>query len=59
MRKTQFCFPLRCSILGRIPTREEYLEHTGVITKNADSIYRYMNFDKLKEFTDVVETAKA
>jgi aconitate hydratase 2/2-methylisocitrate dehydratase len=47
-----------CSTLGRIPTREEYLEHTGVIDKNAADIYRYMNFDKLEEFSSVADTVK-
>ncbi len=47
-----------CSALGKIPTREEYLEHTGVITKNASDIYRYMNFDQIKDFSEVAEEVK-
>jgi len=45
-----------CALLGKIPTPAEYMEHQGVISKNADSIYRYMNFDKIKEFKDVADT---
>ncbi|WP_151633893.1 bifunctional aconitate hydratase 2/2-methylisocitrate dehydratase [Noviherbaspirillum aerium] len=47
-----------CSALGKIPTKAEYMEHTGVIDKHAANIYRYMNFDKLKEFSDVAESVK-
>jgi len=45
-----------CALLGRIPTPAEYMEHQGVISKNADSIYRYMNFDQIKEFKEVADT---
>ncbi|RRS02524.1 bifunctional aconitate hydratase 2/2-methylisocitrate dehydratase [Aquabacterium soli] len=44
------------SKLGRIPTVEEYHADMGVITKDADKIYRYMNFNQIEEY---VETAKA
>ncbi len=45
-----------CALLGRIPTPAEYMEHQGVINKDADKIYRYMNFDQIKEFKDVADT---
>ncbi len=45
-----------CALLGKIPTPAEYMEHQGVISKNADEIYRYMNFDQIKEFKDVADT---
>ena len=44
-----------CSLLGRIPTRAEYMSHIGVIAENADDIYRYMNFDKIEEFRSVAD----
>ncbi|WP_019918856.1 bifunctional aconitate hydratase 2/2-methylisocitrate dehydratase [Methyloversatilis discipulorum] len=44
-----------CSKLGRIPTREEYLAEIGVVTKDADKVYKYMNFDQIEEYA---ETAK-
>ncbi|WP_322403350.1 bifunctional aconitate hydratase 2/2-methylisocitrate dehydratase [Massilia luteola] len=45
-----------CSTLGKIPTREEYMAHTGVLAQNADQIYRYMNFDQIAEFRDVADS---
>ncbi|HEX5343114.1 MAG TPA: bifunctional aconitate hydratase 2/2-methylisocitrate dehydratase, partial [Duganella sp.] len=47
-----------CSALGRIPTKEEYMSHIGVIDKNAADIYRYMNFDQIEEFREVADTVK-
>lgn len=44
-----------CSKLGRIPTKAEYLDNTGIINEEGDTIYRYMNFD---EMPDYVQTAK-
>ena len=44
-----------CAILGRIPTREEYLAGTGVISAQGDAIYRYMNFDQIEEYREVAE----
>ncbi|MBI2751502.1 MAG: bifunctional aconitate hydratase 2/2-methylisocitrate dehydratase [Burkholderiales bacterium] len=43
------------SKLGKLPTKEEYLAATGVITAKADQIYKYMNFDQIEEYA---ETAK-
>jgi aconitate hydratase 2/2-methylisocitrate dehydratase len=48
-----------CSKLGRIPTREEYLGDIGVINANSSKIYQYLNFDKVKDYTDVAETVAA
>jgi aconitate hydratase 2/2-methylisocitrate dehydratase len=45
-----------CSTLGKIPTRDEYMSHIGVINQNADQIYRYMNFDQIAEFRDVADS---
>ncbi|NYE59940.1 aconitate hydratase 2/2-methylisocitrate dehydratase [Duganella sp. 1224] len=47
-----------CSALGRIPTKEEYMSHIGVIDKNAADIYRYMNFDQIEEFRAVADEVK-
>jgi aconitate hydratase 2/2-methylisocitrate dehydratase len=38
------------AILGRVPTVEEYMEYAGRINSMAADIYRYMNFDQIKEF---------
>ena len=47
-----------CSRLGRIPTKEEYLADIGVINKEGDKIYRYMNFNEMPEFEAKAETVK-
>ncbi|MBI3524928.1 MAG: bifunctional aconitate hydratase 2/2-methylisocitrate dehydratase [Betaproteobacteria bacterium] len=45
-----------CALLGRIPTMAEYMANIGILDKNADDIYRYMNFDKIADFKDVADT---
>ncbi|MEP6874580.1 MAG: bifunctional aconitate hydratase 2/2-methylisocitrate dehydratase [Burkholderiales bacterium] len=40
-----------CSKLGRIPTKAEYMEGMGVLTAASASVYQYLNFDKIEEFT--------
>ncbi|MCX7179630.1 MAG: aconitase family protein, partial [Proteobacteria bacterium] len=45
-----------CALLGKIPTFDEYMANIGVLAKNADDIYRYMNFDKIADFKDVADT---
>jgi aconitate hydratase 2/2-methylisocitrate dehydratase len=46
-----------CSRLGRIPTRDEYMAGVGVINEDADKIYQYMNFDRIKDFAGAAATA--
>jgi len=48
-----------CSRLGRIPTKAEYMEGVGVLTATSDQIYKYMNFDQMKDFTDVTDAMVA
>src|SRR3954454_16148422 len=45
-----------CALLGKIPTKEEYMANIGVIDKNAADIYRYMNFDQIAAFREVADT---
>jgi aconitate hydratase 2/2-methylisocitrate dehydratase len=40
------------AILGRLPTREEYLKYTASLDPMADEIYRYLNFNELPEYTE-------
>ena len=47
-----------CSRLGKIPTREEYLENMGIIDKNSDEIYRYMNFNEIQDFQEVADSVE-
>src|SRR5690625_7893173 len=44
-----------CSRLGRIPTSEEYKKDMGVLQKDSDNIYRYMNFDEIEEYREIAE----
>ena len=48
-----------CSKLGRIPTREEYLKDMGVLTAASDTVYQYLNFDKIEEFVNAAEKVPA
>ncbi len=41
-----------CSKLGRIPTKEEYMADMGVLTAASETIYQYLNFDRIDEFTE-------
>jgi aconitate hydratase 2/2-methylisocitrate dehydratase len=48
-----------CSKLGRIPTKEEYMTDIGVINASSADIYKYMNFDQIKDFSDVADKVSA
>ncbi len=39
-----------CSRLGRIPSKAEYMADIGIVNASGDTIYRYMNFDRIEEF---------
>lgn len=41
------------AILGRLPTREEYLEYAGKLDSMSAEIYNYLNFDQLEEYQEV------
>ena len=48
-----------CALLGRMPTVAEYLATVGdKLTKNADSIYQYLNFHLMPEYKIFAEKAK-
>lgn len=40
------------SLLGRLPTPQEYLGYMEQVDKTASDTYRYLNFDKLNEYTE-------
>jgi aconitate hydratase 2 / 2-methylisocitrate dehydratase len=40
-----------CAKLGRIPTRGEYMVDMGVLTAASSSVYQYLNFDRIEEFS--------
>ena len=48
-----------CSILGRIPTVQEYMAYAVEIDAKAEDTYRYLNFDQLPEFVNKAEEAKS
>ena len=45
-----------CSILGRIPSFEEYITYADQINQTAEDTYRYMNFDQIETYLDKVES---
>ena len=47
------------SKLGRIPTVAEYHADMGVINKDGDKIYRYMNFDRIEEYAEAAKAVTA
>ncbi len=48
-----------CSRLGRIPTKAEYMAEVGVLDASSAEIYRYMNFDQIKDYKDIADTVSA
>ncbi len=44
------------SKLGRIPTKAEYMADMGVLTDAGSTVYKYLNFDQVKDYTDVAES---
>ncbi|MEO8011908.1 MAG: aconitase family protein, partial [Dokdonella sp.] len=48
-----------CSRLGRIPTRDEYMAAIGVVNASGDTIYRYLNFDRIDEFKAAADSVAA
>ena len=48
-----------CSRLGRIPTKGEYMAEVGVLDASSAEIYRYMNFDQIKDYKDIADTVPA
>ncbi|MBH1961598.1 MAG: bifunctional aconitate hydratase 2/2-methylisocitrate dehydratase [Rhodocyclales bacterium] len=44
------------ALMGKIPTMAEYLEQVKVVNAKAADVYRYMNFDQIKEFSEVADT---
>ena len=39
------------SLLGRLPTKEEYMERMQVVMQKSSDIYRYMNFHRMPEYS--------
>jgi aconitate hydratase 2 / 2-methylisocitrate dehydratase len=47
------------ALLGKIPSKEEYLAQVGGLSAKAGEVYRYMNFDQIPAFQEVADTVKA
>ncbi|MBS1196958.1 MAG: aconitate hydratase 2 [Proteobacteria bacterium] len=47
-----------CALLGKIPSVAEYQAQMAVVSAKAADIYRYMNFDQIAGFAEVVATVK-
>ncbi|MGZ8227137.1 MAG: bifunctional aconitate hydratase 2/2-methylisocitrate dehydratase [Methylococcaceae bacterium] len=43
-----------CSILGKIPTFDEYMQYAEQINESAEDTYRYLNFDKMSNYQSKV-----
>ena len=41
-----------CSLLGKIPTVEEYMQYAAAIDETSADTYRYLNFNQLKNYQD-------
>jgi len=42
------------AITGKLPTPAEYLEYAKVLDKDSADTYRYLNFNELPEYTEIV-----
>jgi aconitate hydratase 2 / 2-methylisocitrate dehydratase len=47
------------SILGRIPTMEEYMQFAKDLDPMADDVYRYLSFDQIESFQKSASEAKS
>ncbi|MCQ8180014.1 bifunctional aconitate hydratase 2/2-methylisocitrate dehydratase [Methylomonas sp. SURF-1] len=41
-----------CSLLGRIPTVDEYMQYAATIEQSSADTYRYLNFDQIDSYQD-------
>ncbi len=46
------------AVMGKIPTREEYMQYAQKIDSMSDQIFRYMNFDQIERFQQGAEEGK-
>jgi len=45
------------SIIGKLPTVEEYMEYAKNIDSMAADVYRYLSFDQIAEYRDAAAKA--
>ncbi|CAE7252427.1 acnB [Symbiodinium natans] len=46
------------AILGRLPTKEEYLKYHAELAKDEGSIYKYLNFDQVADYVAKADKVK-
>ncbi len=46
------------AILGKIPSKEEYMEYANKIDTMAEETYRYLNFDQIEEYQKIADTVE-
>jgi aconitate hydratase 2/2-methylisocitrate dehydratase len=46
------------AVMGKLPTVAEYMEYANKIDAMSSDIYRYLNFDRMPEYTEKAATAK-
>ena len=44
------------AILGKLPSKEEYLAFAAKLDTMSGDVYRYLNFDELPEFVEAAKT---
>ncbi|WP_150051966.1 MULTISPECIES: bifunctional aconitate hydratase 2/2-methylisocitrate dehydratase [Methylomonas] len=44
-----------CSLLGKIPSVEEYMQYAALIDQTSADTYRYMNFDQIGSYKSIAE----
>lgn len=45
------------AILGKLPSTEEYMKYAANLDSVSDDVYKYLNFDKMDEYTKKAATA--
>ena len=40
------------AVLGKLPTNEEYQQYAGKLNSMSADIYKYLNFDRMSEYTE-------
>jgi aconitate hydratase 2/2-methylisocitrate dehydratase len=48
-----------CALMGKIPTVAEYMAQVETLASKSADVYRYMNFDQIKEFKELADTVTA
>merc|ERR1719440_664542 len=44
-----------CAILGRLPTKEEYLDYYKKLSTDKENIYKYLNFHQVDSYVEAAE----